>query len=244
MNDAEAKALLERPLFQGDFINSHGLSWPPEQLNRNNERAKRIFQPDFGHIAGKSVLDLGARHGAWCWAALQLGADFTMGVEARPQSIARGRQLFDGIGSDRHRMAVGDVFEKMPELLAHGYRFDTVLCLGFFYHIYDHYLLMRLMHAFGPKHIVIDSEMHPSQQAVSYIRLEQAWHPNNAIPNVAGQQRVPVGNISKGGLEALAFSLGYDVHWCDWTVPEERKSGLDDYLAENRRFTAILTSKS
>lgn len=233
--------LLGGDLFTPEKINKNGMFWQPSMFNRMNQRAKRIFTPNFDHIAGKSILDLGSRSGWWSWAAIQLGANFTLGVEGRRSSVEKGKHLFENIGLDKHRCVVGNVFDVLPNLISQGYHFDTILCLGFYYHIYDHYGLLKLMDAFRPQHIVIDSEMEFSQETTVWIRREKVHHPNNAITEFEGQVIFPAGNITTATMELLSECMNYKIHWCSWDLSEEDKQiGCEDYF-EKRRFTCILT---
>ncbi len=218
-------------------INDKGFFWNEEFLNRMNNRAERIFSFDPALMRGARVLDLGARFGFWSWAAHNLGAAETLGIEGRAESAARGDKLLAGLN---HRFEIGNAFDIMPHLVAGGQRFDVILNLGFFYHIYDHYGMLKLMDALQPKVIVIDSEIVDLDEAVVRIRTEKTWEPNNAIPEKEGQKFSAVGNPSRGAMELIAECFDYRLEWCDWSGLTAADEGCADYR-QRRRFTCILT---
>ena len=40
-------------------------------------------------VRGKRVLDLGSHDGHWCWAALECGAEYVLGIEGRRELVER-----------------------------------------------------------------------------------------------------------------------------------------------------------
>ncbi len=147
-------------------------------------RAERIFSFDHELIKGARVLDLGARFGFWSWAAHQHGAVETIGIEGQQESADRGDKLLSGLN---HQYLIGNAFDVIPHLIEEGQTFDVILNFGFFYHIYDHYGMSKLMDALKPKVIVIDSEIDDFDEPVVRIREEKTWEPNNAIAEVEGK---------------------------------------------------------
>ncbi|MDP5218695.1 class I SAM-dependent methyltransferase [Ruegeria sp. 2205SS24-7] len=226
---------MKEDVFSSD-INKYGFFWKEKYLSRMNNRAKRIFSFDHDALKGGQVLDLGARFGFWSWAAQQLGAAETLGIEGRQESAARGGKLLAG---KNHRYIIGNAFDVMPQLIAEKQSFDVILNLGFFYHIYDHYGMLKLMDALSPKVIVIDSEIDDLDEPVIRVRKEKTWEPNNAIAEVEGQQFSAVGTPSRGAIESIADCFDYNVKWCDWS-DVGAAPGCDDYRAR-RRFTCLLT---
>lgn len=126
----------------------------------------------------------------------------------------------------------------MPALAAEGRKIDTVLCLGLFYHIYDHYGLLKLMDSFSPEHIVIDGNFLDTETPMVGLRDENTNHPNNALAEKAGQRRSAVGDLSRGGMRMLASCYDYQLHWCDWDNIAD-PTGCDDYT-NRKRSTCIL----
>lgn len=198
-------------------------------------RAERIFSFDHELIKGARVLDLGARFGFWSWAAHQHGAVETIGIEGQQESADRGDKLLSGLN---HQYLIGNAFDEIPRLIEEGQTFDVILNLGFFYHIYDHYGMLKLMDALKPKVIVIDSEIDDFDEPVVRIREEKTWEPNNAIAEVEGQKFSAVGNASRGTIELLGECYDYKTEWCNWSKLRKGQA-CDDYV-ERRRFTCLL----
>jgi 2-polyprenyl-3-methyl-5-hydroxy-6-metoxy-1,4-benzoquinol methylase len=217
-------------------INDKGFFWNENFLSRMNNRAKKIFSFDPALILNAQVLDIGARFGFWSWAAHQKGAAETVGIEGRKESADRGDKLMSGLN---HRFMIGNAFDVMPRLADEGQTFDVILNLGFYYHIYDHYGMLKMMDAFRPEIIVIDSEIDDLDEPVVRVRREKTWEPNNAIAEVEGQQYSAVGNASRGTIDLLAKCFNYKTHWCDWS-DLSTDEGCKDYAAR-RRFTCLLT---
>ncbi|WGW05059.1 class I SAM-dependent methyltransferase [Tropicibacter oceani] len=217
-------------------INDFGFFWNEQYLNRMNNRAQRIFSFDPALIKGARVLDIGARFGFWSWAAHRLGAAETVGIEGRKESADRGGKL---MAPYQHDYLIGNAFDIMPKLAAEGQRFDVILNLGFYYHIYDHYGMLKLMDALKPRVIVIDSEIDDLDEPVVRLRKEKTWEPNNAIAEVEGQQYSAVGNASRGAIEMMAECFDYKVAWCDWSNLTNTEE-CDDYV-NRQRFTCLLT---
>ena len=216
-------------------INEGGFFWNEAFLNRMNNRAERIFSFDPKFIQGARVLDIGARYGFWSWAAHQHGAASTLGLEGRADSAARGDKLMAPLD---HEFVIGNAFDLMPVLADENQTFDVILNLGFYYHIYDHYGMLKLMDALKPKVIVIDSEIDDLDEPVVRIRKEKTWEPNNAIPEKDGQRFSAVGNPSRGTINMIAECFDYKVTWCDWTGLVDT-TDCDDYV-KRQRFTCIL----
>jgi len=213
--------------------------------NRLNARFSTFMLPFKAEFEGKRVLDLGSHDGRWSYAALILGASHVTGIEGRPELIQRGAHLFERAElRERADFIAGDIFDVMSDLRGRGETFDIVLCLGIFYHVMDHYRLLKLMHEFGPSLIIVDTGLINDERP--FINLHAEPHDNifNAIP-VGPEPDVVVGYVSKGGLQLMANSLGWDVHFLPW-VPENyaNKTKLEDYftgnVGERRRFSAIL----
>lgn len=218
------------------FVSANGMDWDAAMMNRMAQRALRIFPASEEIVRGKTVLDLGARDGRWSWAALQHGAKSCVGIEGRSRSVAEGaRAMQPYVDANAYRPLVGDAFDRMRGLQRLGWRFDVVLCLGFIYHVYDHWGLLQAMAALEPRVIIIDGEMDDGDETTVRVRAEWTEHPNNAVSE---RPVVPVGNIRRGTMELLARCAGYEFAWQDWQHLED-PIGCDDYLARTRH-TCIL----
>jgi 2-polyprenyl-3-methyl-5-hydroxy-6-metoxy-1,4-benzoquinol methylase len=155
-------------------------------INRLNERYNHIILPNLKHVISKRILDLGAHDGRWTWAFLESGASFVTGVEGRPETAKRlitqltTKSKFDG----RYEFIVADVFDALTNFQTS--QFDTICCLGIFYHIMNHDLLMKLVDRLKPEAIIIDSSMIDTDDMVIRLQYEPTSNPLNGIaPAVA-----------------------------------------------------------
>ncbi|MEL7174752.1 MAG: class I SAM-dependent methyltransferase, partial [Pseudomonadota bacterium] len=184
-------------------------------LNRLNARYAAMIHPNRAHFAGARVLDLASHDGRWSFAALKAGAAHVTGIEVRAKLIARSANIIPEQDRARVRFIEGDVFEEMPRLLADGTGFDIVLCLGLFYHILDHDRLLRLMAAFKPGLIILDTGLVDSDEAFIHLKTEATDSVLNAAPR-GDLAEAPVGVVSRAGMAMLAAAHGYGLEYIDW----------------------------
>jgi len=137
------------------FLATSQTSAVPERLNA---RHAAIIGHNPAAFAGKRVLDIASHDGRWSFAALKAGAAHVTGIEPRAELIdnAKGSMARYGVRQEEYEFRQGDVF---TTLATSGLRFDTVLCLGFFYHTIRHSELVHLMERTGARDLIIDTEV-------------------------------------------------------------------------------------
>ena len=199
-------------------------------VHRLNMRHDFLITPYADEIAGSRVLDLAAHDGRWSYALSSAGAAEVLGIEWRGELIAEFDDYPAGEAKDRVSLVQGDVYEAIPQLVAEGRTFDVVTVYGLFYHLMDHYGLLKLIKQLGPRLIIIDSDLLISPDPLVRMVLEDPTKSLNSIEHEPGQEQAPVGFPSRAAIELMALSLGYDVTWADWeTVPEEQRDGIFAY---------------
>lgn len=202
-------------------------------IQRLNRRYRFLVKPYAAEIKGACVLDLASHDGRWSYALSAAGAKEVLGVEGREEMIAEYDAFPPGPVKDRVSFVHGDVYEVLPQLAAEGRRFDVVALYGLFYHVMDHYRLLKLIARFEPRLVIIDSEFCTSTDPVVRIAREKTDNRLNALAHVSGQRRAPVGFPSRSALEVMAATLGYGVEWADWsTVPVDRRHSVKSYFRE------------
>lgn len=233
------------------FLKAAGIKESISAEQRMFERHKRIIEANVDYIAGKTVLDLASHNGRWTYAALKAGAKFVLGIEGRQILIDRGLPGFEGIDKSRYAFICGDVYDmhELAEKACGLTHFDTVMCLGLYYHISDHYRLFRLMRQFSPSTIIIDSGFMKTEEPIVRFRLENSDDPSMAIPEPDGQQTVLAGIASIGFLMTTAKLSGYKVTTIPWkereiTYKEIVAEYLNDPARNSRRYTFRLTKIS
>ena len=223
--------------------------YPPQIVNRQNERYKRIIEANIGHIKGRRILDLAAHDGRWTWAALETGASYVQAVEGRAALVAEANRVLCKYAPERYSFIQGDIFEYLTRKTAPVGQFDTVLCLGIFYHISDHSRLLSLVAALRPTAIIIDSALMRGDEQKIVFTVEDTSDKLNAIPGEAGNVRAMVGTVSQGWLKLWAQVNGWTLTYVPWKAADiANPASLEDYLTpepkSRARFTCVLTQSS
>lgn len=191
---------------------------------RLNLRHEAIFAENADLFPGARVLDIASHDGRWSMAALEAGAAHVLGIEARPELTEQADRTMSGYGvaADRYRFATGDVFDV---LAAEQPEADVVLCLGFLYHTLRHSELFTLMRRTGAHHLVIDTEIHRSDESVVRIASETIERQGNAIADAFTYgDTVLTGRPTLAALELIARTQGFE---------PERLSDWDGLLRDN-----------
>jgi predicted nicotinamide N-methyase len=214
---------------------------------RLNLRHEAIVGEHAGLLDGARVLDIASHDGRWSLAALEAGAASVVGIEARPELVENARAnlaAYDFDGS-RYEFVAGDVFDvlarEQPQV-------DVVLCLGFLYHTLRHNELFTRIRQTGARHVLLDTEVHRSPEAVVRLADEHVTREGNAVADEFSYgDTVLTGRPTLTALELLARTQGFAV---------ERLSDWDGLLRDNpeadhvrdyrigRRATLLLSSAS
>jgi tRNA (mo5U34)-methyltransferase len=205
-----------------------GVSTPvPDRgrVNRHEQRRRYFFEALLrvtgGSLRGRRVLDLGCNAGFWSLHAIEAGADFVLGVDARQVHIDQAKLVFEakGVDPDRYRFERGNVFGH--EL---GERFDVVLCLGLMEHVARPVELFELMTGVGAELIVIDTAL--SRARSSCFEVSSLDEPRDVVD--CSMVLVP----TRQAVIELAGQFGFKA------VPLARNvtdyAGMDDYRRGRR----------
>lgn len=216
-------------------------------VSRMNLRHEMILAPLRSEITGRKVLDLAAHDGRWAYAFAAAGAREVVGIEGRPALVERFERFPDDAARGRVTMVQDDIFDGLEKLVARGDTFEVIGILGIFYHIMDHFRLLRLAAALRPKLMIVDSEFAARPGAVILMSRERTDKDLNALPQIAGQVRAVVGIPSPKALESMADALDLSFDWLDWDeIPEEYRPPVADYyrVGEKRRGTCLLRARA
>ena len=101
------------------------------------------------------MLDLASHDGRWGFAAIKAGAKKVIGIEARPELVRLAKENMHayGVPGSRYAFHTGDALDT---LLAKKIRVETVLLVGFFYHIDLHVARSREFSKTGAQAIGAD----------------------------------------------------------------------------------------
>ncbi|CAN5533286.1 hypothetical protein BH10PSE7_BH10PSE7_03020 [soil metagenome] len=228
-----------------EFLRALG-TYKDQDIERMNLRHRYIVEANKSDIDGASVLDLASHDGRWAYAFAKAGARDVVGIEGRSELVDSFSLFPDDDARKRVDLRQGDIYEGMESLLSEGKTFDIVSILGIFYHVMDHYRLLKLANGFQPKKIIIDSEFWLANWPMVALMRESTGKNLNTTAHVIGQSVAPVGYPSRPALELMADTLGYQVSWSQWeNIPREGRGPVFDYFRPEkyRRFTCTLTSR-
>ena len=142
-----------------DFLNeTTRYGGRPTNIARLERRREFIVEPFVDEIKDARVLDLASHDGRWAYALAGAGAREVVGIEFRQELVDQFAGYPEGETRDRVSLIQGDIFEELPKLVAAGEKFDVVTIFGVFYHIMDHYALLKQVKQLGARLVVIDSE--------------------------------------------------------------------------------------
>ncbi|WP_428515197.1 methyltransferase domain-containing protein [Roseovarius sp.] len=209
-------------------------------IYRLNQRHKLIIDPFGPQIEGARVLDIAAHDGRWSYALAAAGAAEVVGVEARPELVARFDAFPDTEFKPRVRLTCGDLFADLEARGAAGERFDVVALYGIFYHVMDHFRLLSLIQALAPGLVIIDSEFIVQDNAMIQVLKEDVSNPLNAVTEVQGRGHTVVGVPSRRATEFMAEALNLDCAWIDHDlILGEDRRGMHDYFRDGRKVRHV-----
>jgi predicted RNA methylase len=203
--------------------------------NRLNSRYRAIIEPNLDLIRGRTILDIGSHDGRWSFAALMGGARHVTGVEGRAHLVDAARQTFAhyGVSDDRYRFFVGDAFEVLQR---ESIKVDTVLILGFFYHIYRHFEAAALAAATGASHIVLDTAV-AKERGPGDAYIEYALEPTNKSGAALGPRAEElIGRPSRRAVELMFGQVGFELCDTDRSVNVGDPTRMEDYRDDRREI--------
>jgi hypothetical protein len=208
------------PIPQG-FFDQHSLFLSSSHTgafrNRLNQRYRACIEWNEAVIRGKRVLDLASHDGRWSYAAITAGAANVMGIEARDHLVqaAVSNLRHYGVPENSFHFVSGDVFECLDQIEPNSV--DTVFCFGYFYHVANHMLLLSKIARLKPKHLIVDTGLHPDPLTtiVMYLDDPQAEHAAARFGS-EGSKPVVVGAPSKSALELMLHNFGWRIAYFDW----------------------------
>lgn len=152
----------------------------PDRVNRQVQRRRYFFEALLsacgGSLQGKRVLDLGCSSGFWSLQAIEAGADFVLGLDARASSLEQARLVFEAKGVEQSRYSFQETNLFDFEL---SERFDVVLCLGLLNVVAKPVALFELMSSSGAELIVLDTGLSRSPYRV--FEIGRLGEPQNAV---------------------------------------------------------------
>jgi SAM-dependent methyltransferase len=203
------------------------------QRNRHEQRRRYFFDPLVGLLGGSleghRVLDLGCNAGFWSLAAVEAGAAFVLGIDAKQTFIDQAELVFaaKGIDAARYRFEQGNIFEH--DL---GEGFDLVLCLGVMEVTCRPVELFQRMSDAGAETILLDTVI--SRARSSFFEVSTLGDPRAVV------DRELVLVPSRQAVIELAAHFGFKAVPLAHNIADY--TGLEDY--RRRQRLAFICSKS
>lgn len=198
--------------------------------NRSLKRKQYILDPVIklfgGSLRNKRVLDLGCNSGFWSLCAIQEGADFALGIDARKMFIEQANFVFEvkEVDKNKYRFITGNIFD--IDFADFG-TFDIVLCLGLLYHINSPILLMKKIAKVNNDILVIDTRV--SNTGGSHMEILFDYDgPDSYVDHKLVMQP------TKRALFDIAKQFGYSTVMLK--PPFNDYSGVSDYRWGRRAF--------
>ena len=122
-----------------------------------NGRIGVLLDNNRQYLQNKSILDIGSHTGIFSWAALQLGAKFTHGIDVEKRTTKRCIELFskEEISPSKYKFETSDILEFLEGVEKNS--FDTIFCFGILYYMTEPYRLLKLMARAAKETVLIDT---------------------------------------------------------------------------------------
>jgi precorrin-6B methylase 2 len=202
-----------RPGFFDQYPRFFETSVTTATANRLNERHRAIIEANRDAIAGARVLDIASHDGRWTFAAMRAGAKSVIGIEARKHLIEASNENLKEFGG-AHRFLLGDAYDLLDRIEPGS--IDTVMCLGFFYHVTDHMLLLSKIERLKARNLIIDTAVSADVRPVVLFQHEEHELESDATKTSDAQKIVLAGIPSKAALDMMLSSFGWKPRYYDW----------------------------
>ena len=215
MSDESSTHLGAQGASKPDFFSEHPEFFETSQTgahpDRLRARHRAIIEHNIAIIAKRSILDIASHDGRWSLAALEAGASYVHGVEARAELVQKSLRMMEqyGIPREKYSFTVADVHDHLRSIEPGSV--DTIFCLGFFYHTLHHHFLVQQFDRIGAQHVIVDTVIWPSTASGSFkngfLREWIQTTPNECIIRL-GQENPAIEQnaVNPGGAPAL---VGY-----------------------------------
>lgn len=185
-------------------------------VNRLNWRAEVLLTRNLAAVKDKRILDLASHDGRFSWACLRLGASHVTGVEVQSKLVKVANQNLTGLGYglESFNFVEDDVFNYLQRVKPG--EFDTILCLGFFYHTVRQIELLSEVKRIKPEFFVLDTMIAPELSKLGDIPrlirkagLKHLLHLNR-YPKYSGSldRSLKRGTQTARGVGRLVFTYG------------------------------------
>jgi SAM-dependent methyltransferase len=134
-----------------------------------------------GSLKGLRVLDIACNAGFWSLEAHKSGADYVLGLDARPTHVEQAELVRDALRIDPGQLAYKhmDIYDISPETV--GGQYDLVLLLRVLNHLSNPLLALQKIRKVSRAYLVADIKLVDYQQPVLELRRENQADPRTGV---------------------------------------------------------------
>ena len=137
--------------------------------DRDLLRFSHIIKDQIEYIKDKKVLDLACHLGYLSLFSLHNGAKFVTGTNVRKRELGIANEVCKLAGFNNYQFIMSDIYDH-KELINLVNSHDTIILSGVFYHINNHYELLKILCQPG-KTIIIETELSLYEKTSTEIDL-------------------------------------------------------------------------
>lgn len=155
-----------------------------------------------GSLQGMRVLDVGCNAGFWSFEAHKSGAEYVLGIDARPVHMQQAALVRDAleISADRVEFRQMDLYDLSPDVIG---QYDVCLMLRILQHLSHPVLALEKLRSVCRNYLVIDVKLYTKTESpVLYLHVED---PSGVLNGVDGLALRP----TKAALEMMLTATGF-----------------------------------
>lgn len=221
---------------------------------RLNWRHRAMIESNAELLKGARVLDIASHDGRWSLAALEAGAREVVGIEGRPELVARAEEHFRNVGAseDSYRFIAGDVFDVLAVDNDHDLgEFDVVMCLGFLYHTLRYPELFSAIRRLRPHHLIVDTQVSTDKSMTIQVAVDLVEHEGQAVESPLGHNGLmlagrPTPRALQTMLDVYDFDIESKFSWDELIAGKPRlqgKKAMGGYL-DGSRITWVAVNRN
>jgi SAM-dependent methyltransferase len=140
-----------------------------------------VLQLFGGSLKGLRVLDIACNAGFWSLEAHKSGADYVLGLDARPTHVEQAELVRDALRIDPRQLEYKhmDIYDISPETV--GGQYDLVLLLRVLNHLSNPLLALQKIRKVSRAYLVADIKLVDYHQPVLELRRENQADPRTGV---------------------------------------------------------------
>jgi SAM-dependent methyltransferase len=194
------------PYWHYSFDLGNGVIINPEDIT-GTRRVRDFIWPAVLELCGRKdlkglrVLDIACNAGHWSVQALNSGADYVLGIDARPMHIEQSELVRDALGLDPARLQyrLMNIYDLSPDIVG---TFDVCLAFRILHHLRHPLLAIERIRDVCRSYVVFDVRLLRAEGNLLQMKAED-W--SNSLHGVDGVAFSP----TKAAVELMLESSGF-----------------------------------